>query len=73
MDTMPRRTPQAITPETTHDEVAAMLGVSRQRAQQIEQTALAKARAVLERRGLTAADLFDLIQRGHHGGGPVRE
>ena len=50
----------------THDEVAAALGISRQRAYQIEQQALRKFRlrlqARLAREGLTLQDLLEVAQ-----------
>lgn len=44
--------------EATLEEVAQELGVSRQRAQQIEQKALAKCRVILEAHGLTLTALL---------------
>ena len=41
----------------TLDQVGAALGVTRERARQIETRALMKCRAEIERRGLTFADL----------------
>lgn len=43
----------------TLSEVAAALGVTRQRAQQIEQQALRKFKAGIEARGITLGDLVD--------------
>ena len=42
----------------TLEEVSLVLGVTRERARQIEQTALRKARRILESRGFTLDDLF---------------
>lgn len=44
----------------TLDEVATALGVSRQRAHQIETRALNKLRAWSQRRGIKAEDLIDV-------------
>ena len=44
----------------TLEEVAAVLGVSRQRVQQLEAQALQKARRVLERRGIQPEHFLDL-------------
>lgn len=43
--------------------MAAELGVSRERVRQIEREALAKARALLEMRGLTVEHFLDAIER----------
>lgn len=49
----------------TFAEIGAELGVSRERARQIEQQALRKLAVILERRGLTLEDLLPT----HPGGG----
>lgn len=47
-------------------EVAAELGMSRERVRQIERQALAKARALLAARGLTIEHFLDAVQRDRH-------
>ncbi len=49
----------------THDEIAAELGVTRQRVQQLERRALAKCRRECERRGLALADLVPACDERH--------
>lgn len=53
-------------PAATLEEVAAVLGVSRERVRQIEAQALAKVRAALAARGVTA-DAFLDVQRAAGG------
>ena len=53
-----RRQKDGIEPRCSLAEVAAVLGLSRQRVGQIEIVALAKLRAELDARGLTFAFLF---------------
>jgi DNA-directed RNA polymerase sigma subunit (sigma70/sigma32) len=45
-------------PCMTLEQVSLELGVTRERARQIEQAALRKARRILERRGFTLEDLL---------------
>jgi DNA-directed RNA polymerase sigma subunit (sigma70/sigma32) len=50
--------------DMTLGEVAAAMGISRQRVQQIEREALGKIRAALEARGLTLDDFVDTARSG---------
>ncbi len=55
----------------TLEEVADALGVTRQRADQIQRQALAKCRRVLEARGLSLADLMPGSERVGEGLRPI--
>ena len=48
--------------EMTADEVAVVLGISRQRVHQIEAEALEKLRAICAARGITAPDFYDVVK-----------
>jgi len=50
-------------PICSHEQIAAQLGVSRERARQIEASALQKARAILQQRGITPAMFLDQWHR----------
>ena len=52
-----RRWSGSMEPAMTLDQVAAELGVSRERVRQIENKALKKLRAALDERGITADDV----------------
>jgi DNA-directed RNA polymerase sigma subunit (sigma70/sigma32) len=56
--------------EMTQADIAAALGVSRQRAIQIEQSALAKARAILSARGMRLEDILPPDWRPEGSRGP---
>lgn len=49
-------------PTKTLEEIADMMGCTRERVRQIEQTALGKVRKELYKRGLTAEDFFTAIR-----------
>ena len=53
-------------------EIAAELGCSKARVQQIEAQALAKVRVLLAQRGYRAVDLFDALAQGDAGRGNGR-
>lgn len=44
--------------EMTHEEIGQFFGITPERVRQIEARALAKAKRILERRGITVADLL---------------
>lgn len=48
--------------DMTAEEVAAVLGISRQRVHQIETEALEKLRAICAARGITASDFYDVVK-----------
>ena len=53
---------QVLEPTKTLEEIADMMGCTRERVRQIEQTALGKVRKELYKRGLKAEDFFSTLK-----------
>lgn len=51
-----------IEPTKTLEEIADMMGITRERVRQIEQTALGKVRRELYKRGMRAEDFFTILR-----------